>query len=56
MFVEKYLVCPEFFFGMSGKKCLVTSPPVRQQFWGEIEMFSLPIRAKYTVPPQKKQD
>jgi hypothetical protein len=56
MFVEKYLICPEDFFGMSGKKFLVTFPPpsARQHFWGEILMFSLPVRGNYTVPP--KQD
>jgi hypothetical protein len=37
---------------MSGKIVLVTV--TRQQFWGEILMFSLPVLAKYTVPP--KQD
>ena len=26
----------------------------RQQFWGEILMFSLPVRAKCTVPPPQQ--
>ena len=38
------------FFGISWKNFLVT----RQQFWGEILMFSLPVREKYTVPPQTR--
>ena len=46
------------FLGMSGKNILVTChpppPPSRQQFWGEILIFSsLPVRANYTVPPNK---
>jgi hypothetical protein len=71
--MKNFLICPEkfsyvcrkvfgksgkIFFGMSGKKILVTSPPppppARQQFWGEILMFSLPVRANYTVPPQTR--
>ena len=38
-----FLVCLENFFG--------DLPPARQQFRGEILMFSLPVRANYTVPP-----
>jgi hypothetical protein len=29
-------------------------PPAPQQFWGEILMFSLPVRANYTVPLQTR--
>ena len=45
----------KMFFDMSGKKFLVTSsPPARQQFWGKIWMFSLPVRANYIVPPPQR--
>ena len=37
------------FVDMSGKVFLGMS--ASQQFWGEILMFSLPVRANYTVPP-----
>jgi hypothetical protein len=39
MFVEKYLVCPENVFWYVRKK--IFGDPPRQQFWGEILMFSL---------------
>jgi hypothetical protein len=42
------------FVDMSGKVFLGMS--ASQQFWGEILMFSLPVRANYTVPPPPKQD
>jgi hypothetical protein len=66
---ENSLICPAKFsyvctelFCMSGKFFLVCPdkifgdpiPPARQQFWGEILMFSLPVRANYTVPPHKQ--
>jgi hypothetical protein len=52
MFVEKYLVCPENFFVCPPEKNFgdVPPPPLANNF-GEILMFSLPVRANYTVPP-----
>ena len=69
--VEKYLLCRENFFGMSGKFCrmfvdmcgkfflvcpkkLFWFPPSSPTIWGEILMFSLPVRANYTVPLQTR--
>jgi hypothetical protein len=50
MFVEEYLLCTENFFWYVRKKNF-GDPPPPQQFLGEILMFSLPVRANYTVPP-----
>jgi hypothetical protein len=50
MFVEKYLVSPEKFFLVCPEKNFDDLP----QFWGEILMFSLPVRANNTVPPQTR--
>jgi hypothetical protein len=57
MFVEKYLLCGsgKIFLVCPEKNILVTSPPPKQ-FLGEILMFSLPVRANYTVPPQTRLD
>jgi hypothetical protein len=58
----KILICPEKFFVSLRKLrdvrynfliCPAKSPPP-QQFWGEILMFSLSVRANYTVPPQTR--
>jgi hypothetical protein len=48
MFVEKYLVCPENFFGLSGKTFLGTSPPppplVNIKAWAYISWSWLPVK------------
>jgi hypothetical protein len=54
MVVEKYLLCPENFFGMSGKFCRMFVDMSGKFFFGEILMFSLPVRANYTVPLQTR--
>jgi hypothetical protein len=54
MVVEKYLLCPENFFGMSGKFCRMFVDMSGKIFFGEILMFSLPVRANYTVPLQTR--
>jgi hypothetical protein len=54
MFVEKYLVCPEnFFLYVHRKKILVTSPPARQQFWGDINVQFACSGKLYCAPLNK---
>ena len=58
MYGKFFLVCPEKHLGgareLLFKYRMTSPPPAPQQFWGEILMFSLPVRANYTVPLQTR--